>query len=63
NFGELDEGSPIAEVRAGLETIAEAYEQAGARERFGHYIEEDASHVLSDEMWQRTSHWFRKHLS
>lgn len=63
NFGERDGGSPTAEVRAGLKTIAEAYERAGASQRFSSYIEEGAGHVLSEEMWQSTSDWFRKHLS
>lgn len=62
NFGERDEGSPIDEVRAGIETIARAYEQTGVREHFSRYIELGAGHVLSAEMWQRTSTWFRKHL-
>lgn len=63
NFGEADSGSPIAEVRAGIETIAQAYERAGAPEKFSHYIEKDAGHILSDEMWRRTRKWFRTHLS
>jgi len=62
NFGALDDGSPIQEVHAGIRTIARAYEQAGAPERFSHYIEEGSGHVLSDEMWRQTSDWFRKHL-
>jgi len=63
NFGEKDGGSPIAEVRAGMTTIAQAYERAGASEHFSHYIEPGAGHVLSAEMWRRTREWFRKHLS
>jgi len=62
NFGEKDDGSPIQEVRAGVQTIARAYEQAGAADRFTYYIEEGAGHVLSDEMWRRAREWFRKHL-
>jgi dienelactone hydrolase len=62
NFGELDEGSPIDEVRAGIQTIAQAYNRAGVPEHFSHYVEPDAGHVLSAEMWQRASAWFRKHL-
>jgi dienelactone hydrolase len=63
NFGELDDGSPIQEVREGIKTIAHAYEQAGAADRFSYYIEPGAGHVLSEEMWRRTREWFRKHLS
>jgi dienelactone hydrolase len=62
NFGELDKGSPIDEVRAGIETIARAYERAGAPERFSHHIEKGAGHILSDEMWSHTRAWFRRHL-
>ncbi|MBE3064432.1 MAG: dienelactone hydrolase family protein [Spirochaetes bacterium] len=62
NFGELDHGSPIEEVREGVKTIARAYEQAGATDRFSHYIEPGAGHLLSEGMWRRTLAWFRKHL-
>ncbi len=62
NFGEQDDGSPIQEVREGVKTIARAYEQAGAADRFSYYIEEGAGHVLSDEMWRRARAWFQKHL-
>jgi dienelactone hydrolase len=62
NFGELDDGSPIEEVREGIQTIARAYEQAGAADRFSHYIEPGARHVLSQEMWQQALNWFHKHL-
>jgi len=62
NFGEDDGGSPIVEVRKGIETIAKAYEQAGAPDRFSYYIENSAGHVLSDKMWRRTNEWFRRHL-
>ncbi len=62
NFGERDDGSPIEEVRAGIQTIARAYEQACAPERFSHYIEPGSGHVLSDEMWRRTRAWFSRHL-
>ncbi len=62
NFGAKDRGSPIAEVRAGVKTIGAAYARQGAGERFGYYIEEDAGHVLSTEMWERTRAWFGKQL-
>jgi dienelactone hydrolase len=63
NFGELDRGSPIAEVRQGIETIARAYAAMGAGENFSHYIEPGTGHVLSDEMWRRAKAWFAKHLA
>jgi len=62
NFGALDGGSPIHEVREGIETIAQAYQKADASERFSWYIEDDSGHVLSEEMWRYTRDWFRKHL-
>ena len=63
NFGQTDGGSPIREVRAGVKTIASAYESAGAKENFTHYIERGAGHVLSEKMWARTRAFFRKHLA
>ena len=62
NFGELDGGSPIQEVRAGVQRIARAYQAAGAAERFRYWIEDGAGHVLSPEMWRRTRDWFARHL-
>ena len=62
NFGEMDRGSPIEEVREGIKTIAAAYRQAGAEDRFSHYIESGSSHVLSEEMWRRTRECFKRHL-
>lgn len=62
NFGELDQGSPIDEVRRGLETISRAYESQHAEPNFTHYIEAGAGHVLSDEMWRRAKDFFRRHL-
>jgi len=63
NFGAQDDGSPIQEVREGIKTIARAYEQAGAADRFSYYIEEGTGHILSAEMWRRARDWFRGHLS
>jgi dienelactone hydrolase len=63
NFGALDDGSPIEEVRAGVKTIAAAYERAGAPQQFGYLIEEGVGHVLSEKMWGRTREWFRQHLA
>ncbi|MEC8590955.1 MAG: alpha/beta hydrolase family protein [Planctomycetota bacterium] len=62
NFGEMDRGSPIEEVREGIKTIAAAYRQAGAEDRFSHYIESGSGHVLSEEMWRRTRECFKRHL-
>ena len=62
NFGELDQGSPIDEVRHGVQTIAAAYAAANAPQSFSHFIEEDTGHVLSKEMWRRTAAWFASHL-
>lgn len=62
NIGERDGGSPIDEVRAGLQTIARAYQAAGAPQQFSHFIEPGTGHVLSDAMWQRARAWFEKHL-
>ena len=52
NFVAQDDGSPLQEVREGIKTIARAYEQARAADRFSYYIEEDVGHVLSAEMWR-----------
>ncbi len=62
NFGEHDHGSPIDEVRRGVEKIAKAYAAKGASENFSHYIELGSGHTLSDEMWRRTKAWFAQHL-
>ncbi len=62
NFGETDDGSPIQEVRQGIETIARAYAKAGAADKFSSFIEPGTGHVLSDEMWRRARAWFDKHL-
>ena len=62
NFGELDDGSPIDEVRSGLEVIADAYSAVHADDHFSYYIEEGSGHVLSEEMWRRTKAMFAKHL-
>jgi dienelactone hydrolase len=63
NFGELDGGSPIEEVRAGVEQIAAAYDAQGAGENFSRFIQPDTGHVLSPEMWDRVQDVFRRHLS
>ena len=62
NFGEVDAGSPIAEVRTGVETIAAAYRAAGRPEAFSAFTELGVGHVLSPAMWERTREWLRRHL-
>jgi dienelactone hydrolase len=62
NFGEEDGGSPIAEVRQGVQRIARAYRIANAAENFTSYIESGAGHVLSEAMWQHTRDVFARHL-
>jgi dienelactone hydrolase len=63
NFGEHDHGSPIDEVRRGVEGIAKAYSAKGAVENFSCFIEPGVGHVLSAEMWRQTKSWFAKHLA
>jgi dienelactone hydrolase len=62
NFGEQDEGSPIEEVRAGVQRIARAYAQQGQPENFSFFIEPATGHVLSDRMWHHVRQWFARHL-
>jgi len=62
NFGELDGGSPIDEVRNGLKKITAAYAAADAPQNFSYFIENNTGHVLSPAMWQRTHTWFDRHL-
>jgi dienelactone hydrolase len=62
NFGETDSGSPIREVREGIQTIARAYAEAGVPDRFTHFIEPDTGHVLSERMWKYVRDTFEKHL-
>jgi dienelactone hydrolase len=62
NFGELDELSPIEEVRLGIKKIEGAYAQAGAADKFASYVEPGVGHVFSSEMWHRTRDWFAVHL-
>jgi dienelactone hydrolase len=62
NFGDKDSGSPIDEVRRGVQVIARAYEAVHAQDKFSYFIEQDTGHVLSPEMWQRAKAWFARHL-
>ncbi|HEY1068177.1 MAG TPA: alpha/beta hydrolase family protein [Pirellulales bacterium] len=63
NFGETDEGSPIDEVRRGIETITRSYEAQHAEDKFTYFIQEKTGHVLSDEMWNRVKKFFALHLN
>lgn len=62
NFGETDGGSPIDEVRRGIDVIANAYASMHAEKNFSSFIEPATGHVLSEEMWKRTLNWFNRHL-
>ena len=63
NFGEQDTGSPIEEVRAGVERITAAYAQQNASDNFSFFIEPNTGHVLSDTMWGKTRDCFARHLN
>lgn len=62
NFGELDRGSPIEDVREGLPVIQRAYDSMHAGDKFSAFIEPGTGHVLSEAMWNRTREWFVRHL-
>lgn len=62
NFGEEDTGSPIEEVRAGVQQIAAAYAAQGAADKFTYFIEPRTGHVLSDAMWARVRDVFARYL-
>jgi len=62
NFGELDGGSPIEEVKQAVGVISEAYTQQNASDKFSCYIEAEAGHILSSEMWKRTKECFDQYL-
>ena len=62
NFGELDTGSPIHEVKQGLHVIDDAYAEQNASDNFSYYIEAGSEHILSNDMWERTKAWFGQHL-
>jgi dienelactone hydrolase len=62
NFGETDGGSPIEDVRWGVEVIQRTYEAQHAEDKFTYFIEEGVGHVLSDAMWERTKAFFARHL-
>lgn len=62
NFGETDTGSPIEEVKAGMETIRRAYRAQKAEDQFTYYIEPGSGHILSDEMFNRVKAHFARYL-
>ena len=62
NFGKNDEGSPIHYVNEGIQRIAHVYEEMDAKENFSFFVQEGVGHVLSDEMWEQTKSFFKKHL-
>lgn len=62
NFGELDGGSPIKQVRVAMPVIERAYQASHSEDNFSFYIEKGAGHVLSNEMWRRTLDFFDNHL-
>lgn len=62
NLGENDSGSPIAEARAGLQTIARAYQAVHAEDKFTFYVEPNGGHVLSEEMWRLVKAKFARYL-
>lgn len=63
NFGETDTGSPIEEVKIGVDVIRRAYVAAGAEDRFSYYIEPGAGHELTEAMSRRMKAHFRRHLA
>lgn len=63
NFGETDSGSPIEEVKKGVDVIRRAYASKKAEDRFSYYIEPGSGHVLSDEMSRRMKAHFAKYLA
>ena len=62
NFGESDDGSPMEEVRDGVQKIAATYRSQGVAEQFSYFAEPDTGHVLSESMWERARQFFEKHL-
>lgn len=62
NFGETDSGSPIEEVRSGMEIIRRAYRARNAEDRFSYYLEPGSGHVLSEEMLRRVKAHFHRYL-
>lgn len=62
NFGAQDPGSPIEFVLPGLERIRRAYDSMGVGARFSYFVDEEAGHILSAEMWERVLEKFRASL-
>lgn len=62
NFGETDSGSPMEEVRTGVEIIRRAYAAKKAEDKFSYYVEPGSGHILSEEMARRMKAHFARHL-
>ncbi|MFV1966857.1 MAG: dienelactone hydrolase family protein, partial [Pirellulaceae bacterium] len=62
NFGDLDRGSPINEVRRGIQVIERSYESKHAEAKFTWFIEANTGHVLSVAMWKLVRAFFTRHL-
>lgn len=62
NFGTLDTGSPIGEVRRGVEVIRQNYLAMHAESQFTWLIEEGIGHTLTEAMWGNVKRTFAKHL-
>jgi len=63
NFGELDRGSPIEEVRHAIQSIARIYDDQHAKQNFTYFIQRNVGHELTEPMWQEVVTFFAKHLS
>jgi len=62
NFGETDSGSPIEEVKTGVEVIRRAYAAKKVEDRFTFFIEAGKGHDLTEEMSKRMLAHFAKYL-
>ncbi|WP_437230984.1 dienelactone hydrolase family protein [Planctomicrobium sp. SH661] len=62
NLGGKDAGSPLPEAEAGLKRIAAAYDRENASGNFSSFIQPEAGHVLSPEMWEQVQNVFARHL-
>jgi len=63
NFGETDSGSPIKEVKTGVETIRRAFRAKGTEDRFTYYIEGGfRPHPQRGDVATRSKAHFAKYL-
>ena len=58
NLGDKDFGTPIKEAKEGIERISQAYAEVDNENKFTHFIEPGAGHILSEKMWQHTKEAF-----